>query len=117
MLDKPDSFLETLVSAMFTFATARGVNRCWLSPVYPLAEQAVWQAIANRVGADGRVDAICVGTTAAYDTIYYCNRPTDTLTMQGYRPVLMAGAKVITMLRSFDINDAVSTFHYRPRKR
>jgi hypothetical protein len=35
--------------------------------------------------------------------------------MQGYGPVLMAGAEVITMLRNFDIDKSVNTFHYRAR--
>jgi rhamnogalacturonyl hydrolase YesR len=116
LLDKPDSYLETSASAMFTFAIARGVNRGWLSPVYAPAAQTGWQAIAQRVRTDGRIEGICVGTTAAYDAVYYYNRPTDTRAMQGYGPVLMAGAEVITMLRSFDVERNLNTFHYRTRK-
>jgi rhamnogalacturonyl hydrolase YesR len=117
LLDKPDSYLETSVSAMFTFAVARGVNRGWISPVYAPVAQAGWQAVSQRVLADGRIEGICVGTTAAYDAVYYYNRPTDLGAMQGYGPVLMAGAEVITMLRSFDIERRLNTFHYRARKR
>ena len=32
--------------------------------------------------------------------------------MQGYGPALMAGAEVITMLRSFDIRRVNNTFYY-----
>ncbi|MBZ5555247.1 MAG: glycoside hydrolase family 88 protein [Acidobacteriia bacterium] len=117
LLDKPDSYLETSASAMFTFAIARGVNRGWLSPVYAPVAQTGWQAVAQRVRQDGRIEGICVGTTAAYDAVYYCNRPTDLGAMQGYGPVLMAGAEVITMLRTFDIERTLNTFHYRMRKR
>ena len=85
--------------AMFTFAIARGVNRGWLSPVYAPVAQAGWQALAKRVRSDGRIEGICVSTTAAYDAVYYYNRPTDLGAMQGYGPVLMAGAEVIAMLR------------------
>jgi unsaturated rhamnogalacturonyl hydrolase len=117
LLDKPDSYLETSASAMFTFAVARGVNRGWLSPVYAPVAQAGWQAVSQRVLPDGRIEGICVGTTAAYDAVYYYNRPTELGAMQGYGPVLMAGAEVITMLRSFDIERRLNTFHYRARKR
>jgi len=117
LLDKTDSYLETSASAMFTFAIARGVNRGWLTPVYAPVAQAGWQALATRVRADGRVEGICVGTTAAYDAVYYYNRPTDLGAMQGYGPVLMAGAEVITMLRSFDIERNLNTFHYRVKKK
>ena len=37
--------------------------------------------------------------------------------MQGYGPVLMAGAEVIEMVRSFDIQKTLNTFHYRARKK
>ena len=113
LLDKPDSYLETSASAMFTFAIARGVNRGWLTPVYAPVAQAGWQALAKRVRDDGRIEGICVSTTAAYDAVYYYNRPTDLGAMQGYGPVLMAGAEMIAMLRSFDIERSLNTFHYR----
>ena len=116
LLDKTDSYLETSASAMFTFAIARGVNRGWLSPVYAPVAQAGWQAVATRVRGDGRIEGICVSTTAAYDSVYYYNRPTDLNAMQGYGPVLMAGAEVIAMLRSFDISHTLNTFHYQTKK-
>ena len=116
LLDRTDSYLETSASAMFTFAIARGVNRGWLSPVYAPVAQAGWQALATRIHADGKIEGICVSTTAAYDAVYYYNRPTDLKAMQGYGPVLMAGGEVITMLRSFDINRTLNTFHYRTKK-
>jgi unsaturated rhamnogalacturonyl hydrolase len=116
LLDKTDSYLETSASAMFTFAIARGVNRGWLSPAYAPVAQAGWQAVSKRVLPDGRIEGICVSTTAAYDAVYYYNRPTDLGAMQGYGPVLMAGAEVIAMLRQFDIERNLNTFHYRTKK-
>ncbi len=116
LLDKTDSYLETSASAMFTFAVARGVNRGWLSPVYAPVAQAGWQAVAGRVHDDGQIEGICVGTTAAYDAVYYYNRPTELGAMQGYGPVLMAGAEMITMLRSFDVEKTLNTYHYRAKK-
>jgi unsaturated rhamnogalacturonyl hydrolase len=116
LLDKTDSYLETSATAMFTFAIARGVNRGWLAPTYAPVAQAGWQALATRVRPDGRIEDICVSTTAAYDAVYYYNRPRELGAMQGYGPVLMAGAEVITMLRSFDIERRLNTFHYRVRK-
>jgi unsaturated rhamnogalacturonyl hydrolase len=117
LLDKTDSYLETSATAMFTFAIARGVNRGWLSPVYAPVAQAGWQALAKRVRSDGRIEGICVSTTAAYDAVYYYNRPTDPGAMQGYGPALMAGAEMIAMLRGFDIEHNLNTFHYRAKKK
>jgi unsaturated rhamnogalacturonyl hydrolase len=117
LLDRPDSYLETSASAMFAFAIARGVNRGWISPAYGPVAQSGWQAVAKRVRDNGEIDGICVGTTAAYDAVYYYNRPTSTRAMQGYGPTLMAGAEMIEMLRLFDVERKLNTFHYRPRKK
>jgi unsaturated rhamnogalacturonyl hydrolase len=115
LLDRVDSYPESSATAMFTFAIARGVNRGWLAPTYAPAAQAGWRALEQRVKADGRIESICVGTTAAYDAVYYYNRPTDLGAMQGYGPALMAGAEVITMVRLFEIRRINNTFHYSPK--
>lgn len=115
LLDKPDSYEETSATAMFTFAIARGVNRGWLSPIYAPVAQTGWQALAKRIHENGEIEGICVGTTAAYDAVYYYNRPTDLGAMQGYGPTLLAGAEMITLLRSFDIERKLNTYHYRPK--
>ncbi len=115
LLDREDSYLETSASAMFTFAIARGVNRGWLSTAWAPVAQAGWQAVARRVRPDGQIEGICVGTTAAYDAVYYYNRPTELGAMQGYGATLMAGAEVTTMLRSFDVEKKLNTFHWRVR--
>jgi len=52
-----------------------------------------WKAVAQRVRLDGQIEGICVGTTAAYDAVYYYNRPTELDAMQGYGPTIMAGAE------------------------
>ena len=116
LLDKTDSYLETSATAMFTFAIARGVNRGWLQPVYGPVAQAGWRAVEQRVRPDGTLDGAVVQTTAAYDAVYYYNRPTDTKAMQGFGAVLMAGAEVTTMLRSFEVQKRLNTFHYFPKK-
>jgi unsaturated rhamnogalacturonyl hydrolase len=116
LLDRTDSYLETSASAMFTFAIARGVNRGWLPASYAPVAQTGWRAVEQRIRPDGQIEGICVGTTAAYDAVYYYNRPTELKAMQGYGPTLMAGAEVITMLRNFDIRRANNTFYYDRKK-
>jgi unsaturated rhamnogalacturonyl hydrolase len=117
LLDKTDSYLETSASAMFTFAIARGVNRGWLPPSYAPIAQSGWRALEARVRPDGQIEGICVGTTAAYDAVYYYNRPTELSAMQGYGPTLMAGAEVMTLVRNFDIRRVNNTFYYAPKKK
>jgi len=115
LLDRPDSYLESSVTAMFTFAIARGVNRGWIQPIYAPIAQTGWRALEQRIRPDGTIDGTVVGTTAAYDAVYYYNRPTDPRAMQGFGATLMAGAEVLTMIRSFDIQKTLNTFHYRAR--
>lgn len=117
MVDRTDSYLESSVTAMYTFAIARGVNRGWISPAYAPIAQAGWRALEQRVRADGQIEGICVGTTAAYDMVYYYNRPTSLGAMQGYGPALMAGAEVIVMLRNFEVRRANNTYYYFPKQK
>jgi rhamnogalacturonyl hydrolase YesR len=102
---------------MYTFAIARGVNRGWISPAYAPVAQAGWRALEQRVRADGQIEGICVGTTAAYDMVYYYNRPTSLDAMQGYGPALMAGAEMISLLRNFEVRRANNTFYYFPKQK
>jgi unsaturated rhamnogalacturonyl hydrolase len=117
LMDRTDSYLETSATAMFTFAIARGVNRGWISAAYAPVAQTGWRALEQRVRPDGQIEGICVGTTAAYDALYYCNRPTALNAMQGYGPALMASAEMITLLRSFDIRKVNNTYYYSPRQK
>jgi rhamnogalacturonyl hydrolase YesR len=116
LLDRPDSYLESSVTAMFTFAIARGVNRGWLQPIYGPIAQTGWRALEQRIRPDGTIEGTVVGTTAAYDAVYYYNRPTDPRAMQGFGAALMAGSEVLAMIRNFDIQKTLNTFHYRPKK-
>jgi rhamnogalacturonyl hydrolase YesR len=116
LVDRTDSYLESSATAMYTFAIARGVNRGWISPAYAPVAQTGWRALESRVHPDGQIEGICVGTTAAYDMVYYYHRPTDLKAMQGYGPALMAGAEVITMLRTFTVRRANNTFYYDVKK-
>jgi unsaturated rhamnogalacturonyl hydrolase len=117
IVDRTDSYLESSATAMYTFAIARGVNRGWISPAYAPVAQAGWRALEQRVRDNGQIEGICVGTTAAYDMVYYYHRPTALNAMQGYGPALFAGAEVMLMVRNFEIRRANNTFYYVPKQK
>jgi rhamnogalacturonyl hydrolase YesR len=100
LLDKNDSYLETSCSAMFTYAIAHAVNRGWVSAASfgPVA-QAGWNGVASRIGTDGSVDGVCVGTSLASDALYYYYRP-ERDDEHGYGAVLLAGSEMIRVLRN-----------------
>lgn len=116
LLDRTDSYLESSATAIYTFAIARGVNRGWLTAAYAPVAQTGWQALKQHIHENGQIDGICVGTTAAFDAVYYYNRPTSVEAPQGYGPTLMAGAEMITLLRNFDVDRKLNTFHYHRKK-
>jgi hypothetical protein len=116
LLDRTDSYLETSASAMFTFAIARGVNRGWLPVYYAPVAQTGWRAIEQRVRPDGQIEGICVGTTAAYDAVYYYHRPTALNAMQGYGPTLMAGPRS-SRCSAADVRRMNNTFYYAPKQK
>jgi rhamnogalacturonyl hydrolase YesR len=98
LLDRPDSYLETSASAMFTFAIARGINRGWLDPLaYGPMVSLAWNAVAQQVNARGQVENTCVGTGMGFDPAFYYYRPVSVYAAHGYGPVLLAGAEMIAL--------------------
>lgn len=119
MLDKPDTFLETSCTAMFTYAIAKGINEGWISHVYGPVALTGWNATKSRVLENGAVDGTCEATTFAHDNVYYYNRGSSIHATHGYGPVLYAGAEMIILLRNEAIevqkaraNSVNSTYHY-----
>jgi len=120
MLDRPDSYLESSCTAMFTFALARGVNRGWLdASAYGPVAVAGWNGLCSRISQDGHITGTCVGTSYADDYIYYYNRPaTDDL--HGYGATLLAGSEMIRLLNNdrfrIEVSDRGGPCYFTVRK-
>ena len=100
MLDRPDSYLETSCTAMFSYAMAKAVNRGWLdASTYAPVAIAGWNGVTTRIDGDGRLDGVCVGTNYANDYIYYYNRPAMD-DVHGYGPTLLCGAEMLRLLKN-----------------
>ena len=109
LLDRQDSYLETSATAIFAFAFARGINRRWLDArAYAPATLLAWNAISTKINAKGQVEGTCVGTGMAFDPAFYYYRPTSPFAAHGYGPTLLAGAEMLTLLKThkFEINDS-----------
>jgi unsaturated rhamnogalacturonyl hydrolase len=109
LLDREDSYLETSATAIFAFAYARGINRGWLDArAYVPAALLAWNAISTKVNEKGQVEGTCVGTGMAFDPAFYYFRPTSPFAAHGYGPTLLAGAEILTLLKThkFEINDS-----------
>jgi rhamnogalacturonyl hydrolase YesR len=109
LLDRPDSYLETSATAIFTFAFARGINRGWLDArAFAPATLLAWNALTTKVNAKGQVEGTCVGTGMAFDPTFYYYRPTSVFAAHGYGPTLLAGSEILMLLKNhkFEINDS-----------
>ena len=98
LLDKPDSFLETSCTAMFTYAIARAVNQGYLEPSYKSFALKGWQGVLTKIRPDGQVEGICTGTSTSDDLNDYYTRPTALNDVHGIGTVLMAGTEIIQLL-------------------
>lgn len=113
LLDRPDTYLETSATAIFTYSIAKGINQGWLDyeafgPMVVLA----WEAVATQISPEGRVTGTCVGTGMGFDPAFYYYRPVSPYAAHSYGPVLLAGAEVLQLLKkhSYGINETALQF-------
>ena len=114
LLDRPDSYLETSATAIFTYCIARAVNKGWIDAIaYGPVAQLGWHAVSTQVNEKGQVEGTCVGTGMAFDPAYYYYRPINVMAAHGYGPVIFAGAEMIRLLKNQHprMNDSAVQFY------
>jgi len=114
LLDRSDSYLETSASAIFTYAIARAINKGYVDakaygPMLCLA----WNAVATQVNEKGQIEGTCVGTGMGFDPAFYYYRPVSVYAAHGYGPVMLAGAEMLSLLRTNypKMNDSAVQFY------
>lgn len=95
LLDKPDSYLETSVTAMFTYAVAHAVNEGWINKKYISIANEGWRGLTSKVTADGQLQDVCIGTNMDEAIKFYYTRPKELNDTHGLGPFLMAGTEMI----------------------
>lgn len=95
LLDKPDSYLETSVTAMYTYAVARAVNQGWINEKYIAIAREGWKGLASKVTADGQLQDVCIGTNMDTDIKFYYTRPTELNDTHGLGALLLAGTEML----------------------
>lgn len=95
VLDRPDSYQEASVTAMYVYTIAKAVNEGWINKRFISIAQNGWAALATKVTANGEVQDICIGTSVEEDIRYYYNRPKEANDTHGLGAFLMAGAEII----------------------
>lgn len=95
LLDKPDSYPESSITAMFVYTVANAVNKGWINKRFISVAQNGWEALSKRVTADGQLADICIGTSIEEDIRYYYTRPKATNDTHGLGAFFMAAAEMI----------------------
>ncbi|MBB6126178.1 glycoside hydrolase family 88/105 protein [Mucilaginibacter lappiensis] len=95
LLDKPDSYLETSVTAMYTYAVARAVNQGWINEKYIAIAHEGWRGLLTKVTADGQLQDVCIGTNMDTDIKFYYTRPTELNDTHGTGAFLLAGIEIL----------------------
>jgi rhamnogalacturonyl hydrolase YesR len=114
LLDRPDSYLETSASAIYTYCIARAINKGWVEgTVYGPMVSLAWNAVAAKVNGQGQVEGTCVGTGMGFDPAFYYYRPVNVYAAHGYGPVLLAGSEMILLLKKpgFRMNDSALQYY------
>ena len=95
LLDKSDSYLETSVTAMYTYVVARAVNQGWINEKYIAIAQEGWKGLLTRITADGQLQDVCIGTNMDTDIKFYYTRPTELNDTHGIGALLLAGTEML----------------------
>ena len=99
LLDKPDSYLETSCSAMFTYSIARAVNKGLIESGFESIAKKGWEGIETKIEPDGQIEGVCTGTVVSDDLASYYNRPAPLNDVHGIGTVLLAGVEVLYLLK------------------
>lgn len=102
LLNKPDSYLETSCTAMFTYSIAKAINKGWLDERYRAIAQLGWEGLKSKIQTDGQVKDICIGTGVGDNLAFYYNRPAELNDIHGLGAVLLAGVEVLKMNKLAD---------------
>ncbi|TDX01104.1 glucose/arabinose dehydrogenase [Dinghuibacter silviterrae] len=100
VLDKPDAYLETSVSAMFAYTVAKAVNEGWIHPRYLSIARDAWGGLLSRITPGGELQDVCIGTNIEDDIRFYYNRPKETDDLHGLGPLLLAGSEILRAERA-----------------
>jgi rhamnogalacturonyl hydrolase YesR len=95
VLDRPDSYLESSVTAMFVYTVAHAVNQGWINPTYITIAQNGWEGLSKKVTANGELEDVCIGTNIAEDIRFYYTRPKETNDTHGLGAFLLAGTEMV----------------------
>jgi rhamnogalacturonyl hydrolase YesR len=97
LINKPDSYLESSVTAMIIYGVAKAVSEGWINPSYASIAISGWKGLVKKITEKGEVEDICVGTGIQDNLRFYYDRPTKLNDNHGLGAVILAGAEIIKL--------------------
>jgi unsaturated rhamnogalacturonyl hydrolase len=105
LLDRPESWLETSSTGMFTYAMVTGVKHGWLdAQTYGPAARKAWLALVAELDHNDNVKNVCIGTNKARQEVgpdldkqlqFYLDRARRTGDLHGQSPLLWTAAALL----------------------
>ncbi len=98
LLDKPESYDESSITAMYVYGVAKGINHGWLDPKYRPIAISGWEAMKkNQITEEGHFKNVCVGTGISDDLPFYYNRPVGENEKHGLGLIIEAGIEIMKL--------------------
>lgn len=98
LLDKPESYDESSVTAMYVYGIAKAVNNKWIDKEYARIAQAGWKALKEtQITANGHFKNVCVGTGISDDLPFYYNRPVGENEKHGLGLIIDTGVEIMKL--------------------
>lgn len=98
LLDKPESYDESSITAMYIYGIAKAINNDWIDPTYSRIAYAAWNALKEtQITADGHFKNVCVGTGITDDLPFYYNRPVGENEKHGLGLIIDTGVEILKL--------------------
>ena len=98
LLDKPESYDESSITAMYVYGVAKGINHGWLDPKYRSVAITGWEALKKtQITEEGHFRNVCVGTGISDDLPFYYNRPVGENEKHGLGLIIEAGIEIMEL--------------------
>lgn len=97
LLDKEDAWLESSVTAMFTYAVAKAVNMGWIENIYSSIAVNGWRGLSENISDSGELDRVSTGFNIKQDLPFYYNIPVEKGGAHGLGAVLLAGNEMLKL--------------------
>jgi unsaturated rhamnogalacturonyl hydrolase len=98
LLDKPDSYDESSITAMYVYGVAKAINHGWLDARFRPIAISGWEALkTTQITVEGHFKNVCVGTGISEGLPFYYNRPVGENEKHGLGLIIEAGIEIMKL--------------------